>query len=124
MSSFDGVIIGAGHNGLTLAAYMARAGLKVVVVERNAKIGGGTSTEEPTLGEPEYGVPATTTGTSLEPDYGVPGTTTTTDATTGTSDTLSEPDYGVPGTTTTDATTGTSDTLSEPEYGVPGTTGA
>ncbi len=49
MSSYDGVIIGAGHNGLTTAAYLARAGLKVAVLERNAWIGGGTSTHEPTL---------------------------------------------------------------------------
>jgi phytoene dehydrogenase-like protein len=49
MSSYDAVIIGAGHNGLTLAAYLARAGLKVAVVERNGRIGGGTSTDEPTL---------------------------------------------------------------------------
>ena len=49
VTTFDGVVIGAGHNGLTLAAYLARAGLKIAVLERNSKIGGGTSTEEPTL---------------------------------------------------------------------------
>src|SRR6478736_7927902 len=49
MEKFDGVVIGAGHNGLTLAAYLARAGLKIAVVERNRRIGGGTSTDEPTL---------------------------------------------------------------------------
>ena len=49
MSSYDAVVIGAGHNGLTLAAYLARAGLAVAVVERNPRIGGGTSTAEPTL---------------------------------------------------------------------------
>ena len=49
MSTYDGVIIGAGHNGLTLAAYLSRAGLKVAVLERNSQIGGGTSTREPTL---------------------------------------------------------------------------
>jgi phytoene dehydrogenase-like protein len=49
MSSHDAVIIGAGHNGLTLAAYLARAGLDVCVLERNVRIGGGTSTEEPVL---------------------------------------------------------------------------
>src|SRR5258707_870207 len=45
MTNFDGVVIGAGHNGLTTAAYLARAGMKVAVVERNARIGGGCSTD-------------------------------------------------------------------------------
>src|SRR5215468_8237101 len=49
MEKFDGVVIGAGHNGLTLAAYLARAGLKIAVVERNSHIGGGCTTEEPSL---------------------------------------------------------------------------
>jgi phytoene dehydrogenase-like protein len=49
MPSYDGVVIGAGHNGLVLAAYLARAGMKIAVLERNAQIGGGTSTAEPAL---------------------------------------------------------------------------
>ena len=49
MSDYDGVVIGAGHNGLTLAAYLSLAGLKIAVVERNSHIGGGTSTHEPLL---------------------------------------------------------------------------
>jgi phytoene dehydrogenase-like protein len=49
MATFDGVIIGAGHNGLTLGAYMARCGLKIGVFERNTWIGGGCTTEEPIL---------------------------------------------------------------------------
>jgi phytoene dehydrogenase-like protein len=44
--SFDAVIIGAGHNGLTCAAYLARAGLKVCVLERRSVIGGAAVTEE------------------------------------------------------------------------------
>lgn len=49
MDRFDGIVIGGGHNGLTTAAYMARAGLRVAVVERNPTMGGGCSTEELTL---------------------------------------------------------------------------
>ncbi len=45
MANFDGVVIGAGHNGLTLAAYLTRAGLRMAVLERNEAIGGGCSTD-------------------------------------------------------------------------------
>ena len=49
MTSFDGVVIGAGHNGLTLAAYLARAGMRIAVLERNRRIGGGCSTDSDKL---------------------------------------------------------------------------
>ncbi len=39
-TTYDAIIAGAGHNGLTAAAYLARAGLKVLVVEKNDWIGG------------------------------------------------------------------------------------
>jgi phytoene dehydrogenase-like protein len=42
----DVVVIGAGHNGLTCATYLARAGLKVRVVERRPVVGGSAVTEE------------------------------------------------------------------------------
>ena len=46
MNETDVVIIGAGHNGLTCAAYLAMAGLKVTVVERRKVLGGAAVTEE------------------------------------------------------------------------------
>ncbi|MEP5566340.1 MAG: NAD(P)/FAD-dependent oxidoreductase [Halioglobus sp.] len=46
MKKYDAIIIGAGHNGLTNAAYLARAGLDVLVVEKNDYIGGAAVTRE------------------------------------------------------------------------------
>jgi phytoene dehydrogenase-like protein len=43
---YDAVIIGAGHNGLTCAFYLARAGLKVRILERRDIVGGAAVTEE------------------------------------------------------------------------------
>ena len=43
---YDAVIIGGGHNGLISAAYLARAGLKTLVLERRYVIGGAAVTEE------------------------------------------------------------------------------
>src|SRR3954466_382920 len=43
---YDAVIVGAGHNGLTCACYLAKAGLKVKVLERRAMVGGAAVTEE------------------------------------------------------------------------------
>jgi phytoene dehydrogenase-like protein len=42
----DALIIGAGHNGLVTACYLARAGLKVLVVEKNDWIGGAAVSRE------------------------------------------------------------------------------
>jgi phytoene dehydrogenase-like protein len=44
--SYDALIVGGGHNGLVCAFYLARAGLKVRVLERRAVIGGACVTEE------------------------------------------------------------------------------
>jgi phytoene dehydrogenase-like protein len=46
MADLDAIVIGAGHNGLTCAAYMAMAGLKVHVQERRPLLGGACVTEE------------------------------------------------------------------------------
>src|SRR5262245_55668725 len=46
MTKFDAIIIGAGHNGLVTAAYLARAGKKVLVLERREVLGGACVTEE------------------------------------------------------------------------------
>ena len=40
--SYDVIVVGAGHNGLTSAAFLARAGLRVLVLEKNEHIGGAT----------------------------------------------------------------------------------
>jgi phytoene dehydrogenase-like protein len=45
-AGFDAVIIGAGHNGLACACYLARGGLKVKVLERRPRVGGAAVTEE------------------------------------------------------------------------------
>jgi phytoene dehydrogenase-like protein len=46
MQAYDVVVIGAGHNGLTCAAYLGMAGLKVKVLERRPVVGGAAVTEE------------------------------------------------------------------------------
>ena len=45
-NQYDAIVIGAGHNGLVTAGYLARDGLSVLVLERLDKIGGGATTDE------------------------------------------------------------------------------
>ena len=45
--TWDAVIVGAGHNGLACAAYLARAGERVLVVESRSRVGGACTIEEP-----------------------------------------------------------------------------
>lgn len=47
---WDAIIVGAGHNGLTCAAYLAKAGKRVLVVEARQRIGGACTIEEPISG--------------------------------------------------------------------------
>jgi phytoene dehydrogenase-like protein len=46
MSKYDVIVIGGGHNGLANAAYLARGGRKVLVLERRHLVGGAAVTEE------------------------------------------------------------------------------
>jgi len=46
MKSYDAAIVGGGHNGLVCAAYLARAGKRVLVLERRDRVGGAAMSEE------------------------------------------------------------------------------
>jgi phytoene dehydrogenase-like protein len=62
---YDVIIIGAGHNGLVAAAYLAKAGKKVLVLERRSIVGGSVVTES--FGE-GFDVDPVWTGGTLRPD--------------------------------------------------------
>jgi phytoene dehydrogenase-like protein len=64
-NNYNTIVIGAGHNGLVAAAYLAKRGKKVLVLERRAIIGGSVVTE--TIGE-GFTVDSVQTGGSLRPD--------------------------------------------------------
>src|SRR6266436_8702434 len=61
-TSTDIVIVGAGHNGLVAAVFLARRGLRVVVVEEKGVVGGAAKTEYPFVKAPQLG---TSTGAYL-----------------------------------------------------------
>ena len=44
--TYDAIVVGGGHNGLTNAAYLAKAGLRTLVLERRPIVGGAAITEE------------------------------------------------------------------------------
>ncbi len=62
---YDSIIVGAGHNGLVAAAYLAKKGKKVLVLERRGIVGGSVVTE--TFGD-GFNVDAVQTGGTLRPD--------------------------------------------------------
>ena len=80
MSHYNNIIIGAGHNGLVAAAYLAKQGKKVLVLERRSIIGGSVVTES--FGE-GFTVDSVFTGGNLRPDIvkdlklALPGASTT-----------------------------------------------
>ena len=45
-SSYDAIVIGGGHNGLVCAAYLARAGRRVLVLEKRPVLGGAAVSDE------------------------------------------------------------------------------
>lgn len=49
MQAYDAIVVGAGHNGLTCACYLARAGLQTLVLDQYHTVGGMATTEELTL---------------------------------------------------------------------------
>jgi phytoene dehydrogenase-like protein len=61
-AAFDLIVVGAGHNGLVAATLLARSGLRVVVVEEKAAIGGACKTEKPFARAPDL---AASTGAYL-----------------------------------------------------------
>src|SRR2546423_6529923 len=46
MKTYDAIVVGAGHNGLVAAGYLAKNGLSVLLVERSDRIGGACITRE------------------------------------------------------------------------------
>jgi phytoene dehydrogenase-like protein len=46
VSGYDAVVVGGGHNGLTCGAYLGRAGLRTLILERRERVGGAAATEE------------------------------------------------------------------------------
>ncbi len=51
---WDAIVVGGGHNGLTAAAYLARSGRSVLVLERNQRLGGACTLERPFEDAPDY----------------------------------------------------------------------
>ncbi len=65
---YDAAVIGGGHNGLVAAAYLAKAGARVVVLESRHKTGGAAATDRPWPDHPEFSVTTLSYVMSLMPD--------------------------------------------------------
>jgi phytoene dehydrogenase-like protein len=52
-AAYDAVVVGGGHNGLAAAAYLGRAGMRVLVLERRPSLGGAAVSHAPFAGRPE-----------------------------------------------------------------------
>ena len=66
---YDAVVIGGGHNGLVAAAYLAKYGKRVVVLESRHKTGGAADTSQPWSDAPEFKVTTLSYTMSLMPAY-------------------------------------------------------
>ena len=67
-NSYNAIVIGGGHNGLVAAAYLAKAGARVVVCEARHKTGGAAATDRPWPDHPEFKVTTLSYVMSLMPD--------------------------------------------------------
>ncbi len=72
-NTYDAIVIGGGHNGLVAAAYLAKYGKKVVVLEARHKTGGAADTSQPWPDAPEFKVMTLSYTMSLMPPYMVNG---------------------------------------------------
>ncbi len=66
-NTYDAIVVGGGHNGLTAAAYLAKAGARTVVLEAREKTGGATDTSAPFPGHPDVKVTTLSYVMSLMP---------------------------------------------------------
>jgi phytoene dehydrogenase-like protein len=66
---YDAIIVGGGHNGLVSAAYFARSGARVVVLESRSRVGGAVDTSHPFPDHPDIGVSTYSYVMSLMPPF-------------------------------------------------------